>query len=361
MAFDPKDERIDDLERDLYSRDAPPITANKRPELTPHEKQVQYGWKEEPVSAQAETLQMKQTDPKSSLIIKVFTASVLFFLIAAGVAAYVILGGFNVISTKNVDISVQGLVAVDAGAELSLDIIIKNNNNSILDSGSISIEYPDGTRMTGDLTKELTRDQLDLGKILAGGSVTKTVKAVLFGEKDSVKQIKIKVDYSARGSNATFSKEKTYDIVIKSSPVIMTVNIPKEVNSGQDIVLKVDVASNSNTLIRDLLVRADYPFGFTFTNADPKPAFENNIWKLGDFNPKEKQTITIRGRMDGQNEEERTFRFTTGTSNGVDEKRIAINYISIQESLSIKKAFIGLALKLNNQPGNTLSRLVTKS
>ncbi len=357
MPPNPKNERIGDLERDLYSRDAQPITAKDRPNLSSHEKQVLYGWKEEnklETDSTAEAVKMKQTDHKTNLVMKFFMASVLFFLVAAGIAAYVILGGFNVISSNNVDISVQGLVAVDAGQELSLDIIIKNRNNAILESGNVYVTYPEGTRTAQDLTKELTRDQLDLGVVPAGGSVTKTVKAVLFGEKDSVKHIKISINYKTQGSNADFSKEKSYDILIKSSPVIMTTSVPQEVNSGQDVILKIDVASNSNTDVRDLLVRAEYPFGFTFTSATPKPTFENNVWSLGDFNPNEKQTITIHGKMDGQNEEERTFRFMTGTSNSTDENQIAINYIATQQSVVIKKAFIDLTLRLNDKLGDAV-------
>lgn len=203
--------------------------------------------------------------------------------------------------------------------------------------------------MAEDVTKELLRGQIDFGAIAAGDSVVKTVKPVLFGEKDSVKQIKISVDYKARGSNAAFSKEKTFDITIKSSPVILTINVPQEVNAGQDIEIKIDVASNSNALIRDLLVRAEYPFGFTFVSANPPPTFDANVWRIGDLNPKDKHTLVVKGRMEGQNEEERTFRFMTGTASPTDEKQIAIGYVATQQSLSIKKPFIGLSLQLNGQ------------
>lgn len=375
MVIVPRDpnERINDLERDLYSRDAAPITTKKRPDLSEdssHERHAQYGWKEQAQNATSGVAEVKgpgvfvgektlgeelaefdRSERKSSLATKVFLASVLFFVVSAGIAAYIILGGFNIISSKNVDISVQGLVAVAAGEPLSLDILVKNNNNSTLDSGTMYVEYPEGTRMADDVTKELTRDQIDFDVVPTGGLVTKTIKPVFFGEKDSVKQIKIRVDYKARGSNASFSKEKTFDITIKSSPILMTVDVPKEVNAGQDIAITVDVASNSNTLINDLLVRVEYPFGFSFTGATPEPTFGQNVWRVGDLSPKANRTITIRGKMEGQNEEERTFRFSTGTASDSDEKQLAISYITSQASLFIKKAFIGLSLELNGKVG----------
>lgn len=359
MAFDPKDERINDLERDLYSRDAVPITERKETQATNHagfvkpqtteEKMIQYGWKEEEKSLGDEVIEMKENPKKSSFATKIFLASVLFFVVAAGIAAYIILGGFNVISSKNVDVSIQGLVAVAAGEATSFDIIVKNNNNSAIESGTMYVEYPSGTRQAGDVTKELVRDQFDIASVSAGGIFTTTVKPVFFGEKDSVKQIKVNLAYKARGSNASFSKDKTFDITINSSPVIMTVDVPKEVNAGQDITLNVDVASNSNTLIRDLMVRADYPFGFTFVSATPAASLDNNIWNIGDLNPNDKHTIKIKGRMEGQNEEERTFRFSTGTVSPNDEKQLGVTYIAEQESLAIKKPFVGLTLDLGNK------------
>lgn len=170
-----------------------------------------------------------------------------------------------------------------------------------------------------------------------------------FGEKDSLKQIKVNLDYKARGSNASFQKEKTFDVTIKSSPVIMTAEVPSEVNAGQDIEIKIEVASNSNTLIRNLIVRAEYPFGFSFISASPAAAFDTNVWRIGDLNPTDKHTIVIKGRMEGQNEEERTFRFMTGTASPNDDKQLAVSYIATQATLAIKKPFIGLTLQLGGK------------
>lgn len=347
MASDQND-RIDNLERDLYSRDAKPITEIKRPELTQHEKLQGYGWKEE-LEPYAQSTE--QEVKKNSFVNNFFIAAIIFFLAATAIAAYVILGGFNVISTKNVDISIQGLVAVNAGEELSLDVIVRNNNNSNLEEATLYIEYPEGTRSIDDLTKDITRQQIDLGTINSGASKTETIKAVFFGQKDSVKQVKTRIDYKTYGSNAFFTKEKNFDITIKSAPLLMNVELPAEVNSGQEITINIEVASNANAHIQDLAVQAEYPFGFTFMSSNPAPSSERNMWKIGDLASNEKRKIQIKGRMDGQSEEERTFRFIAGTTDSLDDRKIAIGYITSQQTLAIKKPFIGLSLDLNGKTG----------
>lgn len=349
MPFDPrneKGERIDKLQENLYSRGAQDITAAKRKPLSPHQTGVNENWN----GGESLDTELRESTPEhkeTSIFTKIFFASVIFFLVAAGIASYVLLGGFNVISSKNVDITVQGPISISAGEELVMDVTISNNNNAALEEGKLLLEYPEGTRMSDDITKELVRDVVELETIPSGRKLTKTVRAVLFGEKDSVKQIRMTVDYKAHGSNASFSKEKTYDISIKSSPVLMEVTYPKEVNAGQEVTFNVSLASNSTTNVRDLVFRADYPFGFSFIDSNPKATAGNNVWRVGDFAPNEKRTIAIRGKIEGQNDEERTFRFNTGTSKPTDENQIGIGFISLAHSIAIKKPFVTLSLRLN--------------
>jgi hypothetical protein len=360
-----ENDRIDKLQENLYSRESPPPQTDKRSMFSPTNYDVKNDWASEEVrgSIPANYGESK----KGSFFSKLFTASVIFFVVALGIAFFLISGGFNAVSSKNVDISVLGLSSVDAGQELVLQIKVTNNNNVALENSKLSIEYPSGTRMVTDINTELPRQEEELGTINAGGDVSKTVHAVLFGEKESVKQIKISVEYKTKGSNALFYKDKVYEIAIRSSPVLMQINYPKEVNSNQDIDLNVEVGSNSNTLIKNLLFKADYPFGFTYTSATPNPSFGNNVWQVGDLSPKAKKTIVIHGKMQGQDEEEKTFQFHSGLASQTNDKNIGVDFITTLGSLSIRKPFISLDLKIDGdaadnhvtQIGETMSASIS--
>src|SRR5690606_19357314 len=114
-----------------------------------------------------------------------------------------------------------------------------------LEDATLLLEYPEGTRVAGDLATELSRHRESLGGIGAQSEARKTVKAVLFGEKDTVKTIKVILEYRVEGSSATFEKEKLYDIVIRSAPIIFTPTYPLEIDSRQFFVLVLDVSSNT--------------------------------------------------------------------------------------------------------------------
>ena len=94
------------------------------------------------------------------------------------------------------------------GQEASFDINIINNNNVGLNSASLLVEYPTSTRSAIDLSKELNKERFALGTIKSGESYNQNIKAVFFGEKDSLKQLKISLEYRVENSSALFIRKK---------------------------------------------------------------------------------------------------------------------------------------------------------
>ena len=82
------------------------------------------------------------------------------------------------------------------------------------------VEYPKGTRSSGNLGQELLRSRDSLGDIAPGERVKSSVKAVLFGEENTQKNIVVTVEYRVAGSNAIFYAEKQYQLTLSSSPEI---------------------------------------------------------------------------------------------------------------------------------------------
>ncbi len=343
--------KLDKLENKLYSRKSKNILDSGISDIAmPETPTVDENWQEEPglgkfdslVSRVAQTASKKQSFAK-----KFFVGAVAFFLVSLAVAAFVFLGGTNLVSSKNVDVVVVGPASIAAGQAVSLDVGVLNGNSSDFESATLSVEYPQGTRSSEDLSKDLTNQRFDLGPVKSGQTVHNTLQAVFFGDKESVKELKFTVEYKVKNSRATFYKEKLYDLSISSAPIIVTSTYPKEVNSGQDIEFKIEVASNSNEVLSDLLLSINYPFGFNFMSASPSASFGNNIWSLPKLKQGEKTTITIRGRVVGQDNEERVFKIVAGNKSADDERQISVPLASADESITLKKPFVGLDLLLN--------------
>lgn len=347
-----ENESLEALKKNLYSRqEFVPDEEKNRGRFRMHDVDVPKNWGNEIVKEERRTL--RDPELRMSFLRKVFLVSIVFFIISACLAVYVFFGGGNVVSSNNVAISITGPVAVSGGEIVPLEISITNQNNADLETTDLIIDYPDGTREPVDQGQLLKRYREAVGVIRKGETVSKKVQAVFFGEAGQAKIVGVSVEYRLKGSNAIFSKMKEYDVSISSSPVTLTVTSVNEVNANQNAEFSVDVVSNSSTVIKQLALSAEYPFGFTFTGSDPSPAWSNSLWQLGDVKPGVKRTIKIRGTIAGQDNEDKTFRFAVGTEDPKNENAIGTNFLSSTRKITIKKPFIGNTLLLDGDNSAT--------
>ena len=339
---------IEEIKDELYSRNTDAIFVKKRHAL----KDVK-GTEKAPTAWSVE-----EEKPESSYQLpytKILLGAFIFFVLALGFAFSRFFFGSNVVSGNNIDILVSGPVSVAGGEELPLDIQVKNNNNTDLKVVDLRIEYPDGTKNAADPSLDMPRTSELLGDISIGQNVRRLVKAILYGEENTQKVIKITVEYRVAGSNAIFSKEKDYNVLISSSPVNIKVSAPTEVSANQVNDFNIEITSNSVSIVKGLLLKVDYPFGFTLSSANPKPSSsDGSIFNLGDLAPGSKRSFRISGVIQGQDGEERVLKFTVGTPDKNNDKNISTALAMYTSSVAIRKSSIGLDMLINQESGDNL-------
>ena len=283
---------------------------------------------------------------KTSLFKKFFIFSISFFVLTLGYAAYVFFAGSNTVSNDNIEISIIGNNFTAGGEELPLIIGITNKNSSPLDLVDLVVEYPKGS--ASDLSLDTERFRESLGTIPAGAVRNENLKLTLFGEQGSVRPIKITLEYRVSGSNAIFVKEKLYEVNINSTPINLTVDAPATISPNQDIILKIKASLNATTPAPKILVRLDYPVGFSFIKSTPAPSFGNNVWNLGDLAPGGENEIIVLGKMvDVFDGEEKTFTVSSGSQSATDKSIIGVVFNSVKNTLIVKKPFIEANLYIN--------------
>ncbi len=348
----PKKGKIESLNEALYKRGAPSVIEQKYEPLTSSLKEdVNQNWNND---EHLQELIGQAPKKKRSFLKTFFIVALIFFTISLTVSLVAIFGNFNNISSKNVDISVLGPVSISGGEQLSLEIIIENKNNTALETVDLLIEYPSGTRVPINVQTELLRHRESLGRIEQGDNIRRTVSSVLFGEKDSIKNILISVEYRVKGSNAVFSKEKVYEVALTSSPITLTASYPREISSNKEFEITLEATSNATSLIKGALVRAEYPFGFALIKSTPKTVSNDNVWSLGDLKPGERRVIKIQGKVEAQDEEERTFRFSAGVAKENDDRVLGVEFVNLLETLAIKRSGIGLDLVLGGSAASSV-------
>ncbi|KKU25568.1 MAG: hypothetical protein UX39_C0025G0008 [Candidatus Magasanikbacteria bacterium GW2011_GWA2_46_17] len=340
------EDNLEVLKESLYSRHDYFSGREKRQGgFNKHDVEVSSNWGDEDINSKMRPFQ----DPNKRVLFlkKLFLTAVIFFVVSVAVSVYVFFGGGNIISSSNVDISIIGPVAIAGGEALPLEISVTNGNNGDLETADLILDYPEGTREPADTNVTVKRYREALGTIAKGQAETKKIQAVLFGEEGDVKTIGISVEYRLKGSNAIFSKKKEYNVTISSTPVTLTVSAVKDINANQDTEFSVDIVSNGSSIIQNLALAAEYPFGFTFVSSNPAPSWSNSFWQLGDIKPGVKRNIKIIGKIAGQDNEERTLRFSVGTESAANENSIGTNFLTATKKISIRKPFIGTSFALN--------------
>ena len=283
----------------------------------------------------------------------ILAASILFFLFAAGFFVYFFTfgGGSLPASPGNIDIVVSGPPQIAGGEPTQLQITVTNRNRVALQLADLVITYPSGTRSPVDLATELTSQRISLGTIEPGDRRQGTVSAIFSGSGGVSTNVNIDLEYRLEGSSAIFVATTDYSTLFSASTLSVSVEGNNETVSGQPVEFTVTVASNASAPVKDVLLSANLPFGFTFTQATPVPT-SGTFWELGDLAPGQRRQIVLRGTLTGENADERVFRFTAGTRKTQQEKEIAVVLSDISHTMRIADAFLGLAVSVGGRTGS---------
>lgn len=291
------------------------------------------------------------------IVIILFAAS---FLVIAGFAIYLFGDGPNIVSSKNIELSLEGPFSVKGGEGGKWQVVIVNKNQSNIDTADLIIVYPENSKpITESQSGARTLyERRTIGSIAAGETVIVPVSAYLFGEKDSNKVFKLTLEYRPQDSNAILERTAERTIRLLQSPLEIVVNLPKDTNAGETIDLSIEVISNAEIVMKDLTLKIDYPVGFIYQESDLKPSSGDDVWRLGDMEPNAKRAIKIRGTLSGQDLVELSFRVSAGPTDG---KGDIIAYGFGIQSVILKKPFLSLGALVNGEkgevitpPGNTL-------
>jgi len=354
VEMDHEKEKIERLRRAMYSRALEKnIKEKPRHELEMESAVVGEDWKHPESGPFSGTI----APPKKFQFMRMFVRASIyigaaFFVGAAGFMGYYFFVGTGSIpaSPGNIDISVSGPLQVQSGAVTKLQIAIVNRNRVPLDAAELVVSFPKGTRSVNDLVTDLPALRESLGTVPSGGRKQGTVGAVFAGQEGVRETVRVEVEYRLEGSSALFVASTDYQIIFSSAPISLAIDGNTEITSGQPTEFLITLASNADTPVRDVLLAATFPFGFTLAQSDP-PRANSGLWEMGDFLPGQKKTVLLRGTLRGESGDERVFRFTSGTR--TDTKKTTIEAIMAEYAhrLTVSNPFLGLKITLDKDTG----------
>jgi hypothetical protein len=343
--------KLEQLQKKLYKKDFDQ-SLGRRHSLDQKDYDLKDNWKTVPQKNsqkdQAKNDEIEYEPPKKGSIFNVILGlAAVFFVISVSYAGFIFLNDSKTISGDDVDIEIIGPVSIGAGDTLSLDVILTNNNPVPLEVVDLIVQYPSGTKDSKDLVTGLNRTRETIEDIASGSVVRKTLDMSLFGQEGEIKNINIGIEYQVPGSNAVFDKNKNFEIALSAAPIIVNIDGLTEISSGQIIPLKIELTSNSQEKLENIMLVGQYPFGFKFEEANIDPKFDDNIWVFDSLEKGETKTIEIKGRIEGQNDEDKVFRFNTGLVSENNREELGVIFTSMIHDLVVKKPFVAFELSSN--------------
>jgi hypothetical protein len=344
-----KPDKIEKLERRLYAKDA---EFEKKPRQKLHQKEheVERDWTDELNGGNS----FKPPKKGMGIFTKILIGAFVFFLIALGYTFFVFNHEPNQ-AGHDINISINSPVSISSGENFTFDVIIENKNDLPMQSIDLAIEYPEGTREGSDVSINLPRERKDIGEIGADTFLRETRDVFLFGDEGETKEIEVKLVYRIPDSNAVFEKRKIFEVVLKSTPVRMNVATVKEITAGQPLTFDVEIVSNSNESLDNIIVKAEYPFGFIFGNSTIPTGDSDNVWYIDKIDPKEKITFTITGDIQGQSNELKFFKFETGLKDEERDDEVGVLFASTGKTISVQRPFLEIDLAIEGDNSSVIN------
>lgn len=280
---------------------------------------------------------------------KLLLAGIFFFIGAVTLSSLFIFFGGNAISGENIEVDISGPFTIAGGETLRLQLGVTNQNAIPIESATLIIEYPTGTKSADDEERDLFTERIALEQIESGETVNVPVQVKVFGQENNELRVQAAVEYRVRGSNATFFKEaEPLLFKISSSPVVLDVDAPRSLAPDQETDVVINVRSNSITPLRNILVRADFPSGFDFSSSNPQPVAGENVWRIDSIEPEETAKITVRGAFIGSAEEGFSMTIEAGLGSERDQFTLASVLASNQVNFELENAFVDVSLLVND-------------
>lgn len=350
----PEQEEVGSLERARASLYSPVQSERRRSTLPPEAaRSLPHEWDAEKVE---EVLRIHPSERHVRFASIFFSGALAFFLLSLVIAGYFFYFGGNSVSTDKLSIDIQGPTTIAGGDTVPLSLTITNKNPTEIENATVEVDFPDGTRSASNVLTPYPRYIENLGTLASGQSVTRSIKAVVFGGAGQTLSLPVSVSYGTASSNAIFEKKSVYALSISTTPLSVSVDSLSETVSGAPITFTITVRSNASVPLNNVVLAATSPFGFSMTSSSIPS--NNSSFSLGTLAPGASKQITMSGKLSGQNNEQRVFHFTVGTAKSTQDQTLAVPYMTQDASITIAAPFITTSLAIN---GDTSSTAVVSS
>lgn len=339
---------INQKEMDLYSTARPSPKPESHP-LKGNAFKVRAPIKDAPLKEKV------KVRSRGSFARKFFAISLIVLLAASLYAAYRLFFSESREDyiARHIKVSMESVPFTRGGEPLTMTFTATNKNKITLKNVKTEIEYPRGS--TAESRDDFERVFIDLGDIPAGASASKDITFVLYGEQASSKTIRSTLEYGLPGSSLTYTKVTETAITISSAPVVLEIDAPRDIAPGQLYTLRLRASQNTKSLPPGTLLTVAYPRDFEVETVSRPPTYNVGTWRLGMEKEGDFEDLTITGRFNSQEGDERSFRFLVGIPGTSDQASIKTSYVSKTHVVTLARPVLEASILLGTEKGKVIA------
>jgi len=337
---------LEELQDSLYNRNHSP-QSKKRRVIHAKDFSVPEAW-DEPENVDGP---IGEEIPRNKIPYGILIISVCIFVSAILFAWYKTYLPTDRFSQDNIYFTVSAPEYIDGGQEFNVPVQLRNENMQGLQLVTVEVSYAQGSE---EDSPKVIRVEKSIGDVEKKSIQENIFPITLYGIPESKRIITARLTYVVPGSSATFQKEATQTIIIKSSPLALSIDTIESVTPGQEMEVKVRLEALKGKEIKDVTIQAVYPTGFQYVDADIKPTRGTNTWSFGALKAGDVREIKIRGIVRGEDAEVRALTFIAGT---LDENTndFMYQYILEKKEYTLIKPFLETRILVNGRDARTLT------
>lgn len=309
--------KLEHLEEELYGKESAENLAKRmrhKGELPPPSRSDQTSWQEyEPPPPSKEKVRPKLFIFDRRVLVLLLGGLVFLAVFAAAIFTYF----YFQTQGKEAEISIFSRDTVESGERVTFSVVVRNVSRFGLEDGEVVLVFPPGSILIDEGEERPVPPRLvkKVPTISSRGEKTIEITARIFGTEFEGRSIDASFQYRSENLRARFTARTSKSLTISRVPIAISWYVPEAVTQNQDMELKVSFVSNARASFEGLYFRLEYPPGFKFISADPKPDIGETIWRIGTLDPGKGGNIAVRGTVTGQEGEVKAFRGGIGLYN----------------------------------------------
>lgn len=332
---------VDSLEHSLYDPKQKTKDVSRHFVVDAKEKEIPSSWTTDRIVSHTEGV--KQGASFGTIVL---IGSLIALILAIGFTAWRVLSSRNVVSSEKIVISVDTSPTVEGGESVPFVVSLENQNESSLEEVVLTLSYKQGIGSQDE--EEKVSEKRILGVVNAKDYRREEFSIIVYGSEGESRDFSVNISYKVAGSNAVFSKTMTQGVVIKTPPLSVHVDGPKNVSIGEETSFTVSVKNTTSTSSRKSLLLVTLPTTFTITSSSPKKNDRANSWIVPELLPGDTYEVTLTGNISGTEGEVATIRSLIG-SLGSSLSAIDVVYSSYIYDITLEQSPLLLSVALDTE------------